>query len=333
MSNVFTSGRGLNALDLTRLGAAIAGTYDFPSTAGGAVTVSSGMTVAVAAITGSTVTINGTLETTAYAGGTVTLDASDPTNPRIDSIYYDQTGAVDNAMGTAVAVTSTTGPVPPTLADDQIRVADIYVAAGTTTISAGNITDRRQPGSPTTISLTGLTQKYKSATQVFTTTTTFADVTASSGNLAFTAGANEVWRAEWWVYCTAGGTGGVKFQLTGPSAPTAVNVWGQVLAHTNDASASVAAIPPFTATMYSAGSSPASMVVTAFSTAILGINSGNSTGVDNTWHQSVGSMFRIVALIANGSNAGAVTLQAAQNSSNSTTTLGIGSHMIAQRIA
>ena len=144
MSNEFTSGRGLNALDLTRLGAAIGGTFVFPATSGGAVTVSSGMTVAVSAILANTVTIGGTLVATGYAGGTVTLDAADATNPRIDSIYYDTSGTVDNATGTAVAVTSTTGPVPPTLSSTQIRLADIYVAYGATSISSGDITDRRQ---------------------------------------------------------------------------------------------------------------------------------------------------------------------------------------------
>jgi len=144
MSNVFTAGRGMNAQDLTRLAAGVDGTYAFPATAGGAVTVSSGMTVAVAAIVGGAVTINGTIVATAYVAGTVTLDAADPTNPRIDSIYYDTAGLVDNATGTAVAVTSTTGPVSPTLSATQIRIADIYVAAGATTISSGDITDRRQ---------------------------------------------------------------------------------------------------------------------------------------------------------------------------------------------
>lgn len=201
-------------------------------------------------------------------------------------------------------------------------------------IGDGATTQTFYPGAiPTAVTLSGLTKKYKTATQVFSTNTTYADVTASSGNMAFSIGASEVWLAEWLIMCTAGGTGGVKFQLTGPSAPTAVNIVGQVLLHTNDASASTAAIPPFLSTSYSAGSTPASMLVTSFSSSIMGINSGNSTGVDNTWHQSVGSPMRIVALIINGSNAGTVTLQAAQNSSNSTTTLGIGSWMRAERIA
>jgi hypothetical protein len=104
--------------------------------------------VAVAAIAGSTVTINSTLETTAYAGGTVTADPADATNPRRDLVYYDQTGAVDIATGTATAVTSTTGPALPILTADQIAVAELYVDANAVTIEAGDITDRRQSDSP-----------------------------------------------------------------------------------------------------------------------------------------------------------------------------------------
>lgn len=150
--NTFTAGRGVNAQDLTRLGEAIAGNYVFPSTAGGAVTASSGLTVAVAAILANTVTINGTIETTAYAGGTVTAAAAHATLPRIDRVYYDQTGAIGIATGTAVAVTATTGPTPPTLADAQIAVADLYIAAAATVISTGDITDRRQPPTPSRLS-------------------------------------------------------------------------------------------------------------------------------------------------------------------------------------
>lgn len=187
--NVFTAGRGLNAQDLTRMSDAIAQTYYFPSTAGGAVTVSSGMTVAVSAITVSTVYVNGSVVGTGYAGGTVTLAASDPTNPRIDSIYYDTSGAVDDATGTAVAVTSTTGPVPPTLSSTQIRLADIYVAAGATSISSGDITDRRQVVGSSAIVLAG-----SSTVATSTTSTSAVDLVTISG-LSITT--TTPFRVEW----------------------------------------------------------------------------------------------------------------------------------------
>lgn len=144
MSNTFTAGRGMNAQELTRLGAAVDGSYTFPAAAGGAVTPSSGLTVAIAAILANYVWINSTLVTTAYSAGTDTVAAADATNPRIDTVVFQSDSTVDIVTGTPVAVTATTGPTPPTIASTQIAIADIYVAAGATTILSSNITDRRQ---------------------------------------------------------------------------------------------------------------------------------------------------------------------------------------------
>jgi hypothetical protein len=133
--------------------------------------------VAVAAITGSTVTINSTLETTAYAGGTVTADPADATNPRRDLVYYDQTGAVDIATGTATAVTSTTGPALPILTADQIAVAELYVDANAVTIEAGDITDRRQAK----VAAPAINLAASSDTPVTTTSTVAADIVGITG--------------------------------------------------------------------------------------------------------------------------------------------------------
>ena len=181
--NEFTAGRGLNAQDLTRLGAAVAGTYSFPSFAGGAVTADSGLTVNVAAIAGNAVTINGTVVTTAFSATTKTASAADATNPRIDSVYYDSTGAVGIAAGVAVALTATTGPVPPTLAANQIRVADLWLGAGSVTISSADITDRRQSSSG------GLTLVANVASATSTTSTSIVDLVTLSGlSIPVTAG-------------------------------------------------------------------------------------------------------------------------------------------------
>lgn len=140
MSNLFNNQRLLTSQEIERLAAAIDGTYVFPSTAGGAVTANSGLTLNVAAITGSTVTIAGAVISTAYAGGTVTHDAADATNPRRDYIYYNTSGSVGIKKGTAAAK-----PVLPDLASTEIAVAEIYIAANDTTISgASEIIDKRQ---------------------------------------------------------------------------------------------------------------------------------------------------------------------------------------------
>ena len=65
----------------------------------------------------------------------VTLDNADGTNPRIDLVYIDSTGAVAKITGTAAA-----SPSAPTLPSGGISVAQVSVAAGATT---GTITAKR----------------------------------------------------------------------------------------------------------------------------------------------------------------------------------------------
>ena len=65
----------------------------------------------------------------------ITLDAADPTNPRIDLVYIDSTGTVAKITGTAAA-----SPSVPALPSSGISVAQVSVAAGATT---GTVTDSR----------------------------------------------------------------------------------------------------------------------------------------------------------------------------------------------
>lgn len=211
MPNDFVASRALPAQSLTRLAAGVEGTYVFPEDAGGAVTPSSGLTLNVAAITANRVTINGVLESTAYAGGTVTLDAAD-INPRRDIIYYDQTGAVGKHTGTAVAVTATTGPSTPSLEDDEIAVAEVYVAGSAVTIAAGDIVDRRQ-GNATVV--------RKSSAD--TTKNSNTDLTNITGMNAGVAAASQ-YRVECDLYVTSGASGGIKVAFTGPSGFTVEGV-------------------------------------------------------------------------------------------------------------
>ena len=157
--NTFTNAYAVSAFEMTRLAAS--GSFFFPSSAGGAVTPSSGLTVAVAAITGGQALINGTTVGTGYAGGTVTLDAASSTGNRRDIIYSDTSGAVGKVTGTPVtpvtyyvaassggavttALPTVVAPVPPSLSSSQIAIAEVYVAINETTIDAGEIVDRRQ---------------------------------------------------------------------------------------------------------------------------------------------------------------------------------------------
>lgn len=166
--------------------------------------------------------------------------------------------------------------------------------------------------------------KYKTAAQVFTTDTTFADITASSGNFAFPVVANGVYRVHIELNVTYGGSGGLKLQLTGPAAPTLVHVYTVGPSGVQQgADGGTNVEDAFTHTF-----AIEFAAVTGFSSAFV---STNSSAVDNVPYLVNGRLY-IDALIVNGANAGTVTLQGAQNSSNSTTTFGAGCWMEARRL-
>lgn len=78
--------------------------------------------------------------------GTITVAASDPTNPRIDNVIAQITD-VGTASSTTV-ITLQTGtpnasPIAPTLPANSLLLATVAVAATATSITAGNITDKR----------------------------------------------------------------------------------------------------------------------------------------------------------------------------------------------
>ena len=295
------------------MAAATAGTYVFPVAAGGAVTANAGMTLSVAAIiANSGVVVNGTLDTTGYAGGTTVIATADATNPRRDYVWYDGAGAIGNTSGTAG-----TRPKLPDLTAGRIALAEIYVAANDTTISgATEITDRRH-------NIPSEVWNYKSATQVRTTDTTYVDVIGvSPATFTFYMPASSVWIAQYHIPVAFGGTGGVKMQLTGPAAPTSVDITGTHSIITSD----------------DAGNEEhltwAFPAVAAFSTAIVARSSVAAIANNSaSLYSGEAVLFNIQARIINGATAGAVVLQAGQNSSNSTTTLGIGCTMHARRIA
>lgn len=88
----------------------------------------------------------------------LTLSASDPTNDRIDLIVaqvHDNAYAVpgDDWVLEVVTGTPAGSPVAPTVPDSAIALAQIAVAAGAVAITAGDITDRREPYTLCQISL------------------------------------------------------------------------------------------------------------------------------------------------------------------------------------
>ncbi len=329
MPLTWTDNRVLSGQELSRLAAAIAGTYVVPTASGGAVTTSAAMTVAVAAITTTTgLYVNGTQDTTGYAGGTTVIATADPALPRRDYVWYDGAGGIGNTTGVAAA-----NPVLPDLTSGRIALAEIYVTAGLTTIASGNIIDRRA-NLLSVLSLGGIINKYKAAIQTISASTAFADVSAAgSSTFAFTPGASEVWLVDILLNMTFTSTGGFKLQFTGPASPTRVDINTLLPLQVTDAAGANSFVTQKYPLTVEANLS------TAFSATFAAHAATTTSGASGTYDTNGPGLgtaswpLRITALIANGSTSSAVTLQAAQNSGAGTAVIGIGSWMTARRIA
>lgn len=111
---------GIQGMDCVLSGLAVSGSGDMtPAVAKGAVLT------------------NGVLK--AIAAADVTIGAADSTNPRIDLIVVNSSGALAVRAGTAAA-----NPKPPARTANDVVIAQVYVAAGVTTINAATqVVDRR----------------------------------------------------------------------------------------------------------------------------------------------------------------------------------------------
>lgn len=271
-------------------------------TGGCAATYSSGdmtKTIAPGGVTHNFVSIN-------VAGNTVTL-VSDPSNPR-----WTWTGI--NSSGVAVIVSGDPAAIPAVPEIGDLASVSLDLIQTNQTVASNIVTklDKRVPWP--------FVSKYKTTTQVFSASTALLDViTANAGTASFWADAAGVYEARYWVPLAFGGTGGAKFQITGPAAPTSVNVTGTrafTWNHGGDGTEGTLGI----------------IEVTAFASDISSMASAAFGSGSPAYPNDNPAFAEIRLRLVNGSTAGAVTLQAAQNNNNSTTTLGIGFTMDVRRI-
>jgi hypothetical protein len=112
------------------------------ASSGMSVTVNAGVAFVQGSTSATAGMYTGCLDTTT----TLTATTSDPTNPRIDNVIVQfvdvgtssSTGTVNIQAGTPAA-----SPVAPTLPANSLLLAQIAVGAGVSTITSGNITDKR----------------------------------------------------------------------------------------------------------------------------------------------------------------------------------------------
>lgn len=155
-----------------------------------AVTGGADMTPAVAK---GAVLSNGVIK--AVAAGDVTISAADGTNPRIDLIVVDSTGAKQVRAGTAAA-----NPRPPARSANDVVVAAVHVPANDTSIAQGQIQDLRmfRDGGPITVAkqTTAVTFNNTAAIQTYFSFTLPSGLflagktlrLACGGNLLFNSG-------------------------------------------------------------------------------------------------------------------------------------------------
>jgi hypothetical protein len=117
-----------------------------------AVTAGTGMNLNVAsgwaAIVGTYQTNMGTYMAYNDATATATITTADPTNPRIDLVCITVNDAAYSGSLNSVAINVVTGtpagsPAVPSTPTNSVVLAQIAVGAGVTSITSGNITDKR----------------------------------------------------------------------------------------------------------------------------------------------------------------------------------------------
>lgn len=240
------------------------------------------------------------------AVGAFTLVA-DPSNPRFTWLAIASDGSKVVVSGTPAV-----SPAVPALGD-RVAVALVYVNANLTIASnASYKIDNRVPSTEVSH-----LYNYTSATQTISASTSFVDVigakTTGSSTLKFSfdAAVSGIYLCEYHLPLSFTGTGGAKFQLTGPAAPTSVIVQAQA--------------PLYNTTTGSAYSS-AEVAVSGLTTAIAAHNA--AAGTDGLYSTGLlGVPLTILLVFVNGTTAGAVTLQMAQNSANGTAVIGVGGSM------
>lgn len=186
----------------------------------------------------------------------------------------------------------------------------------------------------------GATQyKYKTAAQNFTDAT-LADVTATSGNMAFTALANTAYLIRYRLNVTAVGTAatdGLQLAVTHPSTPASVHYLGSYQSfYAGTGLVTTGAETGATITATAQTQAPFSSVTTTSGTAVMSSVAGTAAIPGGGGTPAVAGIIpgivEMEVLFVNGANAGLVTLQAACAANGAGTTTIDDSQMVVQQV-
>jgi len=142
-------GQGYHALDAQARRDRLDG---YAVASGLGVSPGTGLEVDVASGTATVGETSGTVDTVNVAATTVALDTAASTNPRKDTVYVDESGTVQVETGVADSVLpsantrfNTYQPEPPLPSTNGAILAEVFVAAGATSLGTDDIRDRREP--------------------------------------------------------------------------------------------------------------------------------------------------------------------------------------------
>lgn len=168
----------------------------------------------------------------------------------------------------------------------------------------------------------GATWKYNTADQTVSASTSFVDVTASSGTFAYAVAASDVIVVQAWLPMTFTSTGGAKFQFTGPASPTRVDI--NIMPPLTAAGAGLTPLALYMAPAVSTGA--------AFSSTFGSRAAGSLSGSNFAYTNDNATWIFIYAVIKNGATPGTVTLQYAQTAGSGTAVINNGAAISFQKI-
>lgn len=263
---------------------------------------------------------SGNLVYVAHAGATVPVTASAAT-PRMDLLTLDAAGTLGMQDGAATAETGNVreAPLPP-LDDDEILIAVVRSPANQSNVLATNVRGRalavKNPRPLMKVLTSGMT--------AISASTTFTPVTDGTNALSFNGEAGTRYRVRVLLPVTYGGTGGLKLQFTGPAGSPVLRIDAIVPSGVQQgADAGTNVEDAFTHVFNVQVTSAA-----GFSSAFISMNSAAADNVPFL----VAGVVRVDAEISLGTAAGTIALEAAQNSANSTTTIGTGARLEVEEV-